>query len=353
MHNFIESTNPDSPDYRRYIRSASPPRSGPLRSASPPIRGRPLPPLLDNAYLSRMPYDVTYNIMDIHFLKLMEDYNNTSNKFEIIYKYMLDLKITLGRTGRDIDLNRYKLKKYGPIDSVRYITDESYRDQETINKNRIPWLISLDLSISQDLRWQLGSSAPSDINEAEICNFLENNSIYEVNLKNRPLSTIKIKDVNTLNLSRTGVVDVSALGRVHTLDLSYTEVEDVRALGRVHTLNLSRCPRVTDVSALGGVHTLNLSSCRNVMDVRALGRVHSLDLSDCPRVWDMSALGGVHTLNLENCENLTDVSALSGVYYLNVHNCMNIDDYNPIRGVRCIGIGCNGARPCKLIKFYD
>ena len=63
--------------------------------------------------------------------------------------------------------------------------------------------------------------------------------------------------VHTLNLRRTPVTDVSALGGVHELYLSRTRVTDVSALGGVHTLDLSRTP-VTDVSALGGVHVLTL-----------------------------------------------------------------------------------------------
>src|SRR5271170_4005462 len=61
-----------------------------------------------------------------------------------------------------------------------------------------------------------------------------------------------------VNLSRTKVTDVSALGKVHTLDLSGTDVINVSALGKVHTLYLIGT-QVTDVSALGNVHTLNLS----------------------------------------------------------------------------------------------
>ena len=65
------------------------------------------------------------------------------------------------------------------------------------------------------------------------------------------------KRIHTLDLTETGVTDVSMLGNVHTLDLSGTEVTDVSKLGNVHTLNLS-FTKVKDVSMLGNVHTINL-----------------------------------------------------------------------------------------------
>jgi len=114
---------------------------------------------------------------------------------------------------------------------------------------------------------------------------LENNTLCYLNLFTK---------VHTLNLSRTKVTDVSALGRVHTLDLSYTEVTNVSALGRVHTLDLTRT-NVSDVSALGGVNTLDLRHTK---------------------VTDVSALGGVRTLYLSgaNVSDMSGVSALDKVF---------------------------------------
>ena len=62
------------------------------------------------------------------------------------------------------------------------------------------------------------------------------------------------RHVDGLDLSRTNIIDVSALGNVNTLDLSRTNVFDVSALGNVHTLDLSKT-KVVDVSALENVHT--------------------------------------------------------------------------------------------------
>ena len=73
-------------------------------------------------------------------------------------------------------------------------------------------------------------------------------------------------------------------------------------------INLSRS-YIRDVSALGGVHTLNLRECTGISDVSALGGVHYLDLSGCTGISDVSALGGVHTLDLRGCTGISDVSA--------------------------------------------
>ena len=59
-------------------------------------------------------------------------------------------------------------------------------------------------------------------------------------------------DVYNLNLSYTGVSDVSALGRVHTLDLEDTNVTEVIMLVNVKKLNLRESK--TDVSTLGRLH---------------------------------------------------------------------------------------------------
>ena len=53
---------------------------------------------------------------------------------------------------------------------------------------------------------------------------------------------------------------------------------------------------IVDVSALGGVYQLGLSGCTGITDVSALGGVHQLDLRECSGIVDVSALGGVHTL---------------------------------------------------------
>jgi hypothetical protein len=116
-----------------------------------------------------------------------------------------------------------------------------------------------------------------------------------------------------VDLGRTDVSDVSALGGVHTLDLNRTNVEDVSMLGKVHTLNLERT-NVEDVSMLGSVHTLNLRNT-NVEDVSMLGEVHTLDLGETI-VEDVSMLGGVHTLDLYDTD-VTDVSMLGNVNILN------------------------------------
>ncbi|AIK96064.1 hypothetical protein [Candidatus Odyssella acanthamoebae] len=91
-----------------------------------------------------------------------------------------------------------------------------------------------------------------------------------------PLSSgIKFKFTPSSAMLKAMVTQWTTLSRI---DLSRTDVTDVSALGNVHTLNLQGCEGVTDVSALGNVHTLNLRGCRGVTDVSALGKVHNLTL---------------------------------------------------------------------------
>ena len=94
------------------------------------------------------------------------------------------------------------------------------------------------------------------------------------------------------------------------MDLSSSGLIDVSALGSVHTLDLNYCDGISDVSALGNVHTLNLSYCDNIRDVSALGSVHTLKMYECDGISNVSALGNVHTLYLRNCTGIRDVSAL-------------------------------------------
>ena len=103
--------------------------------------------------------------------------------------------------------------------------------------------------------------------------------------------------VRELDLSWTGVTDVSALGNVHTLYLISTNATDVSALGDIHTLYLMST-KVTNVSALGNVHKLNLENT-GVTNVSALGNVYALDVQGT-RVTDVSALSNVRKLTLPN-----------------------------------------------------
>jgi hypothetical protein len=120
-----------------------------------------------------------------------------------------------------------------------------------------------------------------------------------------------------MDLSKSSMTDVSALGNVHTLNLyGCAGITDVSALGSVHTLDLRECTGIVDVSALGSVHTLDLYGCAGITDVSALGSVHTLNLSECTGITDVSALGSVHTLDLCGCTGITDVSALGSVHTL-------------------------------------
>jgi len=156
----------------------------------------------------------------------------------------------------------------------------------------------------------------------------------------------KLRNVHTLNLCGTKVVNVSALGNVHTLNLCKTKVVNVSALGNVHTLNLSYT-NVSDVSALRHVHTLNLSYTK-VTDVSALGnvpsrptvgldtsvrRLHTLSLSNCYKVKDVSALGNVHTLDLSGTK-VSDVSLLKNVRELNLFGCYNVTNVSTLGNAR-------------------
>jgi hypothetical protein len=131
---------------------------------------------------------------------------------------------------------------------------------------------------------------------------------------------------NLYKLNLTGnewVTDVSMLGNIRYLDLSATGVSDVSALGNVYWLSLAECSKVRDVSALGKVHTLDLFRCP-VTDVSALGGVHRLILAECYGISDVSNLGNVYDLCLAET-GVTDVSALVNVPFLNLNECFSAD----------------------------
>ena len=145
-----------------------------------------------------------------------------------------------------------------------------------------------------------------------ICNFLENNECYSVDLsRRRTLKTLKIKYIHTLDLGACfNLTDISHLGNVHSLKLNVCigiDNASLYYLKNVHTLDLSYC-RIYDARYLRHAHTLILNMT-HVQDVSMLGNVHTLDLSNTP-VADVSMLGNVHTLNLSGCINVTDVSML-------------------------------------------
>jgi hypothetical protein len=112
------------------------------------------------------------------------------------------------------------------------------------------------------------------------------------------------------------------------LDLSYSGITDVSDLRYVHTLNLTGCRNVTDVSSLIGVYDLNLTYCLGVADVSYLRNVHTLDLSFCYGVTDVSDLGSMNTLILVGCYKVTDVSKLGRVHTLDLTGCFKVTDFS-------------------------
>ena len=94
------------------------------------------------------------------------------------------------------------------------------------------------------------------------------------------------------------------------LNLSYTGIKDVSALGGVEKLDLHQCREITDVSALGQVKELVLSYCTGIVNVSALGHVKELYLIGCTGITDVSALSCVKVLILHRCTGITDYSAV-------------------------------------------
>ena len=105
------------------------------------------------------------------------------------------------------------------------------------------------------------------------------------------------------------------IGRLNgcTLEEAVRQAHARRRAWDLHTLDLSRSG-TTDVSALAGcaaLHTLKLKRCNGVTDASALAgcaALHILDIS-YTQVTDVSALAGcamLHTLNLGHCRSLTD-----------------------------------------------
>ncbi|HSA76192.1 MAG TPA: hypothetical protein VLE02_01485 [Nitrosarchaeum sp.] len=206
-------------------------------------------------------------------------------------------------------------------------------------------------------------------------------NVHTLNLSDTMVSDVSaLGKVHTLDLSWTKVVDVTNLSEVYNLSLKNTKVVDVSALGKikcaiknciceqhnpnhtaVHILNLS-CTGVTDVSALHNVYDLDLSHTK-IKDVTGFEKVYSLSLEHS-LVTDISPLAKVrcnftrcnyatynlahthiHKLNLKST-GVEHVELLFNVYHLNL-------SYTPVTYVNTLGLAYCTTENCKYRKWRE
>ena len=260
---------------------------------------------------------------------------------------------------RYIKLNR----KY----SLKYYYNENFRNKILLLIEKTNEQLSLNLSNIKEIDYDENYEYEyhNDRIDFEDIEYIENiKNVFSLDLSNTGISDVSIfSNVKILNLSNcVNVSNVSSLANVKALNLSNCiNVIDVSALTNVFRLDLSNCINIRNVNDLYFCTELNLSNCINVTDVRELGFIHFLNLSNTgifdisnmyinrmdildlsnTNISDVSSLFNVNELNLSNCINITDVSALSGVHTLNLSNCINIDDISALGEVHTLNItGC-------------
>lgn len=136
-------------------------------------------------------------------------------------------------------------------------------------------------------------------------------------------------NAHTLDLSDTGVVDVSGLARVRNLTVANTSILSVNGLRSIHTLNID-CTAVVDLSPLAEHPCLvYLSMCATAVgNVTPLGTIPTLrrvSAVDCTQIVDANPLHSVQTLDFNGCVSLRFVRELRTARFLDLRGCVEVD----------------------------
>jgi Leucine-rich repeat (LRR) protein len=152
----------------------------------------------------------------------------------------------------------------------------------------------------------------------------------------------KLSTLKFLNLSETGVIDISVLGlskmsSLEHLHLNLTEITSLPVLGKnLKSLDLSHCYFLEDIAAMSNLQKLkdlDLECCKNIVDFTILGEMLSLEnlQLDATQITSLPVLGkNLKILNLYLCNRLEDLSAMSNLQKLkdlNLDSCEKIVDF--------------------------
>jgi hypothetical protein len=283
------------------------------------------------------------NIDTVHDFLLANEFENTElflgeglqmheNKDETLFNYPYTGKTVHGKS------KTLRLKNF--VSRIKHSEIIFYKLKEDDNKfvQQIP---SLKISCCSSLEFFTKNHTNITFTSSVVKKVVVENDMDTLDISKSGVENIEMRaNVKRLILPQTLVTETMNFRNVHTLNLSNTWVEDVSALGNVHTLDLNGCIRLSNVSALGGVHSLNLSGCHGISDVSMLGGVYELNLSSTSPQ-GVNNLGNVHILNLSGCENITnnDVTFLGKVYDLDL-SMTTISNISSLKDVPILKLQC-------------
>ena len=236
-------------------------------------------------------------------------------------------------------------KKYSTVDDRYVIADNKTITQEDIEKlckmqslTDIDFtkcdLSGCDLSVLTEQtksKEGLQEIVLDDCTGIDDYSFLEGISWKKISLKNQSgftdLSGIDLTALSDLNISGTGVSDISALSSAEyltKLDISSTQTGDISSLSGLEKLSTvaARDTRVTSIDALSGIsalHTIDFSGCSigNIGSHFNSLEMNSINLAGCG-IRDMSPFSDctvLSDLNLTGNPDLEDMSWLNKQNY--------------------------------------
>ena len=125
---------------------------------------------------------------------------------------------------------------------------------------------------------------------------------------------LKVKNVEDINISMTGITDVSNLAdsSIKKLNLSHNPyIDGLSFLNNVSDLRFDGCSNLVDLRIFKSVEVLFLSRCNNVKQIPYLPKLRRLTLINMPNLETIDDLGTVESVTIIRCPNITDFSGLS------------------------------------------
>jgi hypothetical protein len=170
-----------------------------------------------------------------------------------------------------------------------------------------------------------------------------------------------LKDATMLDLTNSGVTDVSQLGKVKYLCLMVCRgVKDFTALGRGNIeLSISHNNFLSNVSNFGTIRKVSIEYCIFLKDITGLETVPYLSLKGCSQIENLSILGNHQKqLDLTGCTQLKneDLHFFKNISDLTIHCCPYITDLSMLtnvvylRAVCCTELQITEINGCEKLR---
>jgi hypothetical protein len=176
--------------------------------------------------------------------------------------------------------------------------------------------------------------------QAELLNYQALGHLKSISISGMksPMDLSCFKDADKLELQYCeGVTDVSCLGNICELNLSGCYgITDVSALGRVYKLTLLSCENVKNVSALRNVPVLDIS-LTGVVDVSALKNVLSFKSSQY--VTEISGLENVEELVLSFSLKVKSLPVCQSLKVLAIQGCPSFTNFTGLEALTDLDVG--------------